>query len=197
MTQAKTKDSGVEVKPNWKRMLTGDRPTGALHLGHYVGSLKMRVDLQDKIETFVLMADLHVLTTRTHDLEEIGHNIRECVLDYLSVGIDPQKTTIYLQSLVPEVLELFWLFMPLTSVPRAAHPDAKGAGPGPPARARRCFASVISCPPVGRHPDGQGRRRACRQGPGLPHRATARSRVASTRPTPRSCRSLTPTSHLC
>jgi tryptophanyl-tRNA synthetase len=100
-------------------MLTGDRPTGALHLGHYVGSLKMRVDLQDQIETFVLIADLHVLTTRTHDLEEIGHNIRECVLDYLSVGIHPEKTTIYLQSLVPEVLELFWLFMPLVGVPRA------------------------------------------------------------------------------
>ena len=100
-------------------MLTGDRPTGPLHLGHYVGSLKMRVELQDKLECFVLLADLHVLTTRTHDLEEIGENIREVVLDYLSVGIDPQKTTIYLQSLVPEVLELFWLFMPLISVPRA------------------------------------------------------------------------------
>jgi tryptophanyl-tRNA synthetase len=119
MTQTNTKDTGIEVKPAWKRMLTGDRPTGALHLGHYVGSLKMRVDLQEKIETFVLLADLHVLTTRTHNLEEIGYNIRECVLDYLSVGIDPQKTTIYLQSLVPEVLELFMLFMPLVSVPRA------------------------------------------------------------------------------
>jgi tryptophanyl-tRNA synthetase len=60
-------------------MLTGDRPTGPLHLGHYVGSLRMRISLQEKIETFVLIADLHVLTTRTHDLEEIGHNIRECV----------------------------------------------------------------------------------------------------------------------
>jgi tryptophanyl-tRNA synthetase len=100
-------------------MLTGDRPTGALHLGHYVGSLRMRVDLQEKIDTFVLIADLHVLTTRTSDLAEIGHNIRECVLDYLSVGIDPDKSTIYLQSLVPEVLELFWLFMPLVGVPRA------------------------------------------------------------------------------
>jgi tryptophanyl-tRNA synthetase len=100
-------------------MLTGDRPTGALHLGHYVGSLKMRVELQAQIDTFVLIADLHVLTTRTHELEEIGGYIRECVLDYLAVGIDPQKTTIYLQSLVPEVLELFWLFMPLVGVPRA------------------------------------------------------------------------------
>ena len=119
MTQAKTRDMESVVKPSWKRMLTGDRPTGALHLGHYVGSLRMRVDLQDKIDTFVFLADLHVLTTRTHDLEEIGHNIRECVLDYLAVGIDPAKTTIYLQSLVPEVLELLWLFKPLVSVPRA------------------------------------------------------------------------------
>ncbi len=109
----------VPSSPAWTRMLTGDRPTGPLHLGNYVGSLKMRVELQEKIETFVLIADLHVLTTRTHDLVEIGHNIRECVLDYLAVGIDPEKTTIYLQSLVPEVLELFWLFMPLVGVPRA------------------------------------------------------------------------------
>ena len=107
------------VNPKWKRMLTGDRPTGALHLGHYVGSLKMRVELQEKIDTFVLIADLHVLTTRNANLDEIGPNIRECVLDYLAVGIDPEKSTIYLQSLVPEVLELFWLFMPLVSVPRA------------------------------------------------------------------------------
>ncbi len=120
MAQTKTKDTtSTAFKPTWKCMLTGDRPTGPLHLGNYVGSLKMRVELQEKIECFVLIADLHVLTTRTHNLEQIGHNIRECVLDYLSVGIDPQKSTIYLQSLVPEVLELLWLFMPLVGVPRA------------------------------------------------------------------------------
>ncbi len=118
MDTTKTQDGTTGINPNWKRMLTGDRPTGPLHLGHYVGTLKMRVELQEKIDTFVLIADLHVLTTRTENLEEIGHNIHECVLDYLSVGIDPEKTTIYLQSLVPEVLELFWLFMPLVSVPR-------------------------------------------------------------------------------
>lgn len=105
--------------PRWKRMLTGDRPTGPLHLGHYVGTLRMRLDMQGRIDCFVLIADLHVLTTRLDDLGEIGDNIREVVLDYLSVGIDPGKTTIYLQSLVPEVLELFWLFMPLVGVPRA------------------------------------------------------------------------------
>jgi tryptophanyl-tRNA synthetase len=115
----KTARQTIEIPPGARRMLTGDRPTGPLHLGHYVGSLKMRVELQEKLECFVLIADLHALTTRTERLDEIGHNIREVVLDYLSVGIDPQKTTIYLQSLVPEVLELFWLFMPLVGVPRA------------------------------------------------------------------------------
>ncbi len=119
MRTTATKGRAIKIPPNAKRMLTGDRPTAPLHLGHYVGSLKMRVQLQDKLECFVLLADLHVLTTRTHDLEEIGENIRDVVLDYLSVGIDAEKTTIYLQSLVPEVLELLWLFMPLVSVPRA------------------------------------------------------------------------------
>lgn len=108
-----------QMKPNWTRMLSGDRPTGPLHLGHFIGSLSMRLALQDKIDCYVLIADQHVLTTRTENLEEIGDNIREVVLDYLSVGIDPEKSTIYLQSLVPEVLELFWLFMPLVGVPRA------------------------------------------------------------------------------
>ncbi len=103
-----------------KRILTGDRPTSdAFHLGNYVGTLANRVRLQDEYETFLLLADLHLLTTRTSDLQEVGHNIHELVLDYLSVGIDHEKTTIYLQSLVPEVLELTWIFMSLVSVPRA------------------------------------------------------------------------------
>jgi len=109
----------LELKPHWRRMLTGDRPTGPLHLGHYVGSLKFRLDLQDKLDCFVLVADLHVLTTRIEGLEEIGHHVREVVLDYLAVGLNPDKCTIYLQSLVPEVVELAWLFMALVSVPRA------------------------------------------------------------------------------
>lgn len=119
MTDPNTAALPFTVKPNWTRMLTGDRPTGPLHLGHYVGSLSARLALQDRIECYVLIADQHVLTTRTEKLEEVGDYIRECVLDYLSVGIDPEKSTIYLQSLVPEVMELFWLFMPLVSVPRA------------------------------------------------------------------------------
>ncbi|MDO8614469.1 MAG: tryptophan--tRNA ligase [Dehalococcoidia bacterium] len=102
------------------RILTGDRPTSdSFHLGNYVGTLANRVRLQDEYETFLLLADLHLLTTRTTNLEEIGHNIHGLVLDYLSVGIDPERTTIYLQSLVPEVMELTWIFMSLVSVPRA------------------------------------------------------------------------------
>lgn len=103
-----------------KRILTGDRPTSeSFHLGNYVGTLANRVRLQDEYETFLLLADLHLLTTRTADLNELKDNIHGLVLDYLSVGIDPAKTTIYLQSLVPEVLELTWIFMSLVSVPRA------------------------------------------------------------------------------
>jgi tryptophanyl-tRNA synthetase len=103
-----------------KRILTGDRPTSdAFHLGNYIGSLANRVKLQDEYETFLLLADLHVLTTRTSDLDELERNIRGFVLGYLSVGIDPAKVTIYVQSLVPEVSEIFYLFTPLVTVPRA------------------------------------------------------------------------------
>ena len=103
-----------------RRILTGDRPTSdAFHLGNYVGTLANRVRLQEEYETFILLADLHLLTTRTTSLDEVGQNIQELVLDYLAVGIDPAKVTIYLQSLVPEVLELTWIFMSLVSVPRA------------------------------------------------------------------------------
>lgn len=102
-----------------QRILTGDRPTNdAFHLGNYVGSLANRVRLQDEYDAFFLLADLHVLTTRTQDLHELGHNIRSLTLDYLSVGIDPEKTTIYVQSLVPEVSELELLFAMLVGVPR-------------------------------------------------------------------------------
>ncbi len=103
-----------------KRILTGDRPTAeGFHLGNYVGSLANRVKLQHEYDTFILQADLHLLTTRTSNLEEIQRNIRGMALDYLAVGLDPEKCTFYVQSLVPEVLELLWLFMALVSVPRA------------------------------------------------------------------------------
>ncbi|TME26030.1 MAG: tryptophan--tRNA ligase, partial [Chloroflexi bacterium] len=103
-----------------KRILTGDRPTAkSFHLGNYYGTLQNRVKLQDEYDSFFLIADYHMLTTRVTDLEEIGQNIRELVTDYLAVGIDPERSTIYLQSLIPEVTELFLYFSMLVTVPRA------------------------------------------------------------------------------
>ena len=102
-----------------KRILTGDRPTGRLHLGNYVGTLANRVKLQDAYDTFLLVADHHMLTTRLDHLDEIGRNVRDVVLDNLSAGIDPDKVTIYLQSLVPQTTELHLYFSMLVTVPRA------------------------------------------------------------------------------
>src|SRR5256885_13388340 len=113
-------EPSTSVKRTRKRILTGDRPTAkSFHLGNYFGTLANRVKLQDEYDSFFLIADYHMLTTRVADLEEIGKNIRELVTDYLAVGIDPTKTTIYLQSLIPEVTELFLYFAMLVTVPRA------------------------------------------------------------------------------
>lgn len=103
-----------------KRMLTGDRPTGRLHLGHYVGSLRNRVRLQDEYECCFIIADLHMLTTKNAraDIEATADNARGLVLDYLSAGIDPAKSTIFLQSAVHETFELALLFGNLITVPR-------------------------------------------------------------------------------
>ncbi len=101
-----------------QRILTGDRPTGKLHLGHYVGTLSNRVLLQDRYETFLLIADYHMLTTRLGALEEIEQNIRDDVLDNLAAGVDPSKVTYFLQSLVPEIPQLHLYFSMLVSVPR-------------------------------------------------------------------------------
>ena len=103
-----------------KRILTGDRPSGRLHLGHYAGSLQNRVRLQDDYECFIIVADLHTLTTRPEraDIAQIGENVSEMVLDYLSVGIDPARSTVFLQSGVPETYELNLIFEMLVTVPR-------------------------------------------------------------------------------
>lgn len=103
-----------------KRILTGDRPTGRLHLGHYVGSLANRVALQDKYECYFIIADLHMLTTKPskEDIVALRDNIREMVLDYLACGIDPHKSTIYLQSATPAVYELNLVFEMLISLNR-------------------------------------------------------------------------------
>jgi len=102
------------------RLLTGDRPTGRLHLGHYVGSLANRVRLQHQYESFFIIADLHTLTTKPEPqfIKEIPTYIREIVLDYLAVGIDPAVSTIFVQSAVPETYQLNLLFEMLVSVPR-------------------------------------------------------------------------------
>src|SRR5690606_36580035 len=103
-----------------RRVLTGDRPTGRLHLGHWVGSLQNRVRLQDEYDCFIIIADLHTLTTRPdrEALTEIPGNIRQMVLDYLAVGIDPERSTIFVQSAVPETAELHLLLEMLVSLPR-------------------------------------------------------------------------------
>jgi tryptophanyl-tRNA synthetase len=102
------------------RLLTGDRPTGKLHLGHYVGSLENRVRLQHRYECFFIIADLHMLTTRNsrEDIVQSAENARHLVLDSLAAGIEPGRATFYLQSAIPEVCEINTLFQNLTTVPR-------------------------------------------------------------------------------
>jgi tryptophanyl-tRNA synthetase len=101
-------------------MLTGDRPTGKLHLGHYVGSIANRIRLQQEYESFFIIADLHMLTTKNtrDDIGMVAENARHLVLDSLSAGIDPDRATFYLQSAVPEVMELNTIFQNLVTVPR-------------------------------------------------------------------------------
>ena len=95
-----------------KRVITGDRPTGKLHLGHYVGSIANRVALQDKYECFYFIADLHALTTKREksDVLNMREHIREMMIDYLSCGLDPKRCTIFLQSAIPAVYELNLFF---------------------------------------------------------------------------------------
>src|SRR5438046_3220408 len=110
----------TSAKKTRKRILTGDRPTAkSFHLGNYYGTLENRVKLQDEYDSFFLIADYHMLTSRLTEREEIGRNIRDLLINYFSVEIDPKKTTIYLQSLIPEVTELFLIFSMLVTVPRA------------------------------------------------------------------------------
>jgi tryptophanyl-tRNA synthetase len=102
------------------RMLTGDRPTGKLHVGHYVGSIANRVRLQHQYETFLIIADLHMLTTKNtkEDIAQVAENARHLVIDSLAAGIEPERATFYLQSAIPEVCELNTLFQNLVTVPR-------------------------------------------------------------------------------
>jgi len=99
-------------------VLTGDRPTGPLHLGHYVGSLLNRVTLQDKYTQYIMIADLQALTDNADNPVKVRDNVIEVMLDYLSVGIDPEKTTIFVQSMIPEIAELTILYLNLVTVNR-------------------------------------------------------------------------------
>ena len=104
-----------------KIILTGDRPTGRLHIGHYVGSLKRRVALQNSGEykqVFIMIADAQALTDNIENPEKVRQNIIEVALDYLSCGLDPAKSTLLIQSQIPELCELTFYYMDLVTVSR-------------------------------------------------------------------------------
>ena len=104
-----------------KIILSGDRPTGKLHVGHYIGSVKRRVELQNSGEfkkIFIMVADAQALTDNMENPEKVRQNIIEVVLDYLACGIDPKKSTIFIQSMVPELTELAFYYMNLVTVSR-------------------------------------------------------------------------------
>lgn len=101
-----------------KRILTGDRPSGKLHLGHYVGSLANRVRLQDEYDQYILIADVQALTDNYENPEKVANSVRELVLDYVAAGIDPDKSTIVVQSQIPAIAELTVFFLNLVSLNR-------------------------------------------------------------------------------
>ena len=103
-----------------KRILTGDRPTGRLHIGHYFGSIKKRVEMQESglYDPYILIADVQALTDNFNNPEKVRKNVREVAIDYLSCGIDPKKTTIYIQSMIPETAELTVFYSNLVTIAR-------------------------------------------------------------------------------
>ncbi len=101
-----------------KIALTGDRPTGPLHLGHYVGSLKQRLSMQHTHQQFVMIADVQALTDNAENPEKVSSNVLQVALDYLAIGIDPMLTTIFIQSQIPEIAELTIFYLNLVTVAR-------------------------------------------------------------------------------
>ena len=103
-----------------KRILTGDRPTGKMHIGHYFGSLKKRVEMQNsgEYDIYILIADVQALTDNFNNPEKVRKSVRELMLDYLACGIDPEKTTIYIQSMIPETAELTVYYSNLVTIAR-------------------------------------------------------------------------------
>ncbi|MDX1682837.1 MAG: tryptophan--tRNA ligase [Phycisphaeraceae bacterium] len=102
--------TGTDDRSDRPRILTGDTPTGRLHLGHYVGSIENRVALQESHDCYFIIANVHALTTRSEETEAISEDVRQITIDYLSAGIDPDRSTIFLQSEVPAIAELSWYF---------------------------------------------------------------------------------------
>ena len=103
-----------------KRILTGDRPTGKLHIGHYFGSIRKRVEMQNsgKYDMYILIADVQALTDNFNNPEKVRKNVRELLIDYLACGLDPEKVTIYIQSMIPETAELTVYFSNLVTISR-------------------------------------------------------------------------------
>lgn len=123
-----------------KRILTGDRPSGKLHLGHYVGSLANRVKLQEEYDQYILIADVQALTDNYENPEKVANSVRELVLDYVAVGIDPERSTIVLQSQIPAIAELTVFYLNMVSLNRVlrnptvkAEIEQKGYGESVPA----------------------------------------------------------------
>ena len=101
-----------------KNILTGDRPTGSLHIGHYFGSLKKRVEMQYDYNTYIIIADIQALTDNYENPTKVRENVRELAIDYLSAGIDPKHSCIFIQSLIPQIAELTVIYSNLVTVSR-------------------------------------------------------------------------------
>lgn len=114
----KVKNLKVITMAQKEIVLTGDRPTGPLHLGHFVGSLANRLELEKKYEQYVMVADVQALTDNFEHPEKIRKNVLEVGLDYLAIGLDPQKTTFFIQSMIPQIAELTVFYLNLVTVSR-------------------------------------------------------------------------------
>lgn len=111
-----TEPTATVTTPTRKRILTGDRPTGPLHIGHYAGSLKNRVRLQTEYDTFILIADVQAMTDNFENPKKVRDNVLQVALDYLAVGLDPQHSTFVVQSMIPEIAELTVFYLNLVTV---------------------------------------------------------------------------------
>ena len=132
-----------------KRIVTGDRPTGKLHIGHYFGSLINRVKMQEEYDQYILIADVQALTDNFDNPEKVRKSVRELVKDYLSCGIDPEKTTIYIQSMIPETAELTVFYSNLVTIARLQrNPTVKTEI----AQKKEIFG-VLRTPPVAHSPE--------------------------------------------